>query len=85
MDTKTIILDSFEHNGKEYQAEASVTYSINVEDGDLDTPSSSEIDIEGVEIWELNVYRPAFNDWVECNQSSIAKAVIENIKNNFEI
>ena len=85
METKTVILDSFEHNGKEYQAEATVTYSINVEPGDWDTPSSSEIDIEGVEIWELNVYRPQFNDWVECNQSSVAKAVTEEIRSNFEV
>ena len=85
METKTIILDSFEFNGKEYYAEATVTYSINIEQGDWDTPSSSELDIEGVEIYELKAYRPQFNDWVECSRPLVAKAIIQHITNNFEL
>jgi len=85
METKTVILYSFEFKGKEYYAEATVTYSINIEQGYFEYPTFAEIDIEGVEIWELQVYRPEFNDWVDCNRPAVAKAVTEHITNNFEL
>ena len=85
METKHITLDSFEYNGKEYYAEGTVSYYLTIESGDYEVPSSSEIDIEGLEIEVLKVYRPQFNDWVECYQPSIIKAVTEEIKSNFEL
>jgi hypothetical protein len=85
METKTVILDSFEYNSKEYYCEAVVTYSITIEAGDYDTPSSSDIDIEGVEIEECKVYNPIFNNWSECFQPSVIKAVTKEITNNFEL
>lgn len=85
METKTVILDSFEYNGKEYYCEAVVSYYINIEAGDYDTPSSSEVEIEGIEVEVLEVYSPQFNDWSECFQPSVIKAVTKEITNNFEL
>jgi hypothetical protein len=85
METKKVILDSFEYNCKEYYVEVTVTYSILIEDGDNETPSSSKIDIEGVEIEECRVYRPQFNDWSESFQPLVMQAITKEITNNFEL
>jgi hypothetical protein len=85
METKKVILDSFEYNCKEYYVEVTVTYSILIEDGDNETPSSSKIDIEGVEIEECKVYNAQFNEWSECYKPSVFNAITKEITNNFEL
>jgi hypothetical protein len=85
METVTVILDSFEYNSKEYYCEAVVTYSILIEAEDDDTPSSSEIDIEGVEIEVFQRYHHSTNDYTECFTASVMKAAIKEIKSNFKL
>lgn len=85
METKQITLDEFEFNGKIYYCEASVGFYINIEQGDYDHPTTSEIEIEGIDIEVLQVYRPDHNDYLDCYQASVLKSVTEHITNNFEL